>query len=258
LDKPVFIHSDITGAVPLYKDFISKRSLDGFCEAASVYLLKMYGDRLTFPAFNYDFKDGGVFNPDKDKAQVGALPEYIRLSGVYCRSKIPFFSILSKNIELCQYSSEVTPLGRGSFFEWLHHNDGTILSFGSKFTFTFMHYIESLIPGGPLYRYEKEFNGFIETKENNKKINCKLHVRPKNKELIYNTNLIESDLRKSNILIYDDKYGISSSMECSKVVPYLLLKYEDDPLYGLTEKSKTDFMKLTNNCTSRVKIHDFE
>jgi aminoglycoside N3'-acetyltransferase/acyl carrier protein len=256
MSKPVFIHSDIARSMPLYEDIDRGRSLNESCNAASMFLLDKYGDNLSFPVFNYNFGKSLVFDIDNDKSQTGTLPEYIRLSGDYCRSPVPFFSTLSKNNELCQYSPECHPFGSGSFFEWLHHSDGKIVGFGTKSIFTFLHYIEELVPGGPLYRYEKEFNGLLKTKEGNKKIVCKMHVRPKNGATEYDFNLIEYDLRKDGILVNDDKYGILCSMQCSEVVPYILSKYENDPLYGLTERSKLALMKLTNNCTSRIKACD--
>jgi len=254
MSRPVFIHSNIANSIPLYGDITHAGNLDEYCDAASEFLLNKYGENLLFPAFNYDFGRSLVFDVVNDKSQVGLLSEHMRTAAGYCRSQVPFFSILSKNNELCQYSPECQPFGKGSFFEWLHLNDGVIVGFGTKSMFTFLHYIEELIPGGPLYRYEKEFNGLLKTSGDDKKVACKMHVRPKNGVTEYDFSLIERDLREGGILIDNDEYGISCSMQCSEVVPYILSKYKNDPLYGLTEKSKLSLMKLTNNCTSRIKM----
>ncbi len=257
-EYPIFIHSDILMSFTLYKDFIYKEDSLGFCDAANRYLIKEYGNNLIFPSFNYNFSDTKVFDVDNDKSQVGALSEFIRLtSDQYSRSLVPFFSILSKNDNLCQYSLKLTPFGERSFFEWLYHNNGRIVFFGSGFSFTFLHYIEGLIPGGPIYRYDKEFNGLLVTKGINKKVVCNMHVRPKGVKLEYDLDFIESDLRKNNILVGDEN-GIVFSLKCAEVVPYILSKYKNDPLYGLTNKSKLNFTKLTNNCKDRVKIYEYE
>ena len=256
MSKPVFIHSDITRSLPLYKEGDREINVSDSCHMASEFLLNKYGDNLSFPAFNYDFGGSLVFDVDNDSSQVGSLSEHIRLSEDYCRSPIPFFSVLSKNKDLCKYSPECHPFGKGSFFEWLHINNGKIIGFGTRTMFTFLHYIEELIPGGPMYRYKKEFNGLLKTGEGNKEVVCKIHVRPKNGITAYDFIAIEQDLRLEGILVDDDKYGISCSMECSEVLPYMLSKYENDPLYGLTKESKSILMKLTDNCSSRIKESD--
>ncbi len=256
MSKPVFIHSDIAKSLPLYGSTDYKRSLNDSCHAASDFLIGEYGDNLSFPAFNYNFGGNLVFDVDNDKSQVGLLSEHMRLSDDYCRSPVPFFSVLSKHNDLCQYSKECHPFGKGSFFEWLHLNDGKIVGLGTKSIFTFLHYIEGLIPGGPLYRYEKEFKGLLKRKEGDKEVVCKMHVKPINGATEYDFALIERDLREENILADNDSKGILCSMQCSEVVSYMLSKYESDPLYGLTEKSKSALVKLTNNCSSRIKACD--
>jgi len=256
MNTPVFVHSDIAKSLPLYGNADYKRSLNDSCRAASDFLISEYGDNLLFPAFNYSFGDSLVFDVDNDESQVGSLSEYMRLSGDYCRSLVPFFSVLSKHDDLCQYSEECRPFGKGSIFEWLHLYDGKIVGLGTKSIFTFLHYIEELVPGGPLYRYEKEFKGLLKRKESDKDVVCKMHVKPMNGATEYDFALIERDLREENILVDNDSNGILCSMECSKVVPYMLSKYENDPLYGLTEKSKSALVKLTKNCTLRIKACD--
>ena len=90
---------------------------------------------------------------------------------------MPYNSIKNKIID---------PFGKNSDFNFLKENNGKLINFGSNFAPTYIIFIERSIPGGPLYRYEKIFNGKILNKEKESKISLIYIVRPKGINISYN------------------------------------------------------------------------
>ena len=90
---------------------------------------------------------------------MGVLSNFIiKNPGEFKRSPTPFFSILTKIPEI--QKSINYPFGQNSPFDFLRKNNGSIIFYGTNISSnTFLHYIEALNNNGPLYRYEKKFEG---------------------------------------------------------------------------------------------------
>ena len=82
----------------------------------------------------------------------------------------------------------------------LYTNKGKIVFFGSDFSPTYIHFIESQMFKKIVYRFYKKFSGEIHINKKKMKILLKMHVTPKRIKIKYNLNKIKSDLIKSKIL----------------------------------------------------------
>ena len=261
-NKPTFIHSDIFKTLPLYESLISVKSKRGFLIAAHNFLKNSYGKNLIFPAFNYEFSKTKIFDIENNLIQVGALSEYLHSVDSYKRTPVPFFSVLY-NLDqlhdlspLCTY---VEPFGKNSVFEWMYNKNCDIVFFGTNLkSFTFIHYVEGLIPNNPIYRYDKLFEGSIIINGVAHKVSCKMHVRPMGLSLNYDTEKIETDLRSKGILFYDDQLGLTSRTSAQPLADYLSDCIKKDPFYPLTEESKAEILKHTSGGTQRIQKKDFE
>ena len=257
MGHPAFIHSDLIRSLGLFGDRIQDKSEAGFVKAALDYLNQEFGPDLIFPAFNFDFPTRGVFDMENDPVQVGMIPEMLRGHKDFCRSWIPFFSTLSQGPSPIDYSPHCFPLGQDSIFQWLTKNDATLVFMGCSLeAMTYIHYAESLIPGGPVYRYDKKFTGNILGDEKSRPISCTMHVRPMGLDIAYDFDQLKGDLRSQNILLPHDPQGIMETASCTQILAHFLEHYEKDPLYGLTPDSKRKLETHTRK--GRLRLQDFE
>ena len=257
--KPIFVHSDLPVTFHLYRKEIKEINPINIASACLDYLESNFPSELFFPAFNYDFGSSLLFDVDNDQVQVGDLPEYIRTNASYRRSTCPFFSSLSRNKSQTRLFDRYEPFGAHSVFDYFYKNNGFFMFFGAPFSsFTFLHYIENKIPGGPKYRYDKEFIGRVKNNGELHDVSCLMHVRPKNTNLEYDWDQMEADLIEVGIL---KEHKLSKSIRyasASELSSFFLSKYEANPSYGLTKESKELFGKLTEGFKYRVWIEDFE
>ena len=213
----------------------------------------------------YDFRlDAGAYDVLNDKSQTRSFTEHCRINKKFFRSYIPVFSSISLFKDLLNVSEHekiINPYGIGSDFEKLSKHNGKIVNFGSAFSPTYIHYAESKIAGGPVYRYEKNFKGkMIINKNKILDIELKCHVRPMGINIIYDLKKIRDDLLNNSILKsykFEDEL-IYDIFDANDFLEYINNKIEKDPLYLINQNSKNILIdkKLLNN--GRVKLKDFE
>ena len=217
---------------------------------------------LIIPTYNYDFGKKKIFDLYNDKSHVGAFSEFFRKKFVKNRTKTPFFSSCSaKKIPYHDIELDfIDPFGKYSEFNFLKENNGKILNFGSNFAPTYIIFIERFIPGGPLYRYEKIFNGKIIEKKKERKISLVYIVRPKGIDISYNLNKIKKDLSKEGILKLKKTKNNFKYEECDAkdFFYYSLEKIKKNPLYFLSDKTINFLYENNILKNGKVKIESFE
>ena len=225
-------------------------------------LKEITNNNLIIPTYNYDFGKKRVFDLYKDKSHAGAFSEFFRKKFIKNRTKIPFFSSCS-TIRMPYNSIKnkiIDPFGKNSDFNFLKENNGKLLNFGSNFAPTYIIFIERSIPGGPLYRYEKIFNGKILNKEKESKISLIYIVRPKGINISYNLKKIKNDLIKENILKVKKTENNFTYEECDAkdFFYFSLQKIKKNPFYFLSEKTVNFLNSKKILKKGRVKIENFE
>ena len=256
---PYFIHSDVFAIRDILSPQKRAKKINDLLSAHHEYLQDVFGPKLIFPAFNYDFGGSRIFSVDEDKIQVGGLPEFLRTQGDYNRTCVPFFSALTKSdIHLNETKGQITPFGSGSIFEYLHKKHGTIVFYGAGFSsFTFIHYIEDIL-GPPPYRYDKTFEGMIESAGNQTSVSVGMHVRPLGKELDYEWHKMEQDLSDSGVLVTSEVHPKFKFAACKTLIDFYETKLTEDPFYMLDPNCKQTFIDLTAGGTKRLTLRDFE
>jgi len=222
---------------------------------------KITKGKIIVPTYNYDFGKKKVFNYYNDKSQIGSFSEFFRKKYKNNRSLVPFFSDCSNFKRKQKKEKETFPLGTNSTFESLFQNSGKIIFFGVDFSPTYIHYIESKIVGGPLYRYDKNFLGKIIFNKNKiQKVNVKMHVIPRGLEIRYDLKRIEKELKKNGILKFRrlKKKFFYSICDVKKFHNYSLKKLKKDPLYFLQAKTKKLLRQSKILKKRRFNINDFE
>ena len=257
--SPVFIHSDLIRSRTLYGNRIQTNDIAGFARAAHHWLAEEFGPDLIFPAFNYDFGRTRLLDVNQDPVQVGVLPEYLRTQPEFHRTPVPFFSAIAPFPIPLDTGEACRPLGQGSVFQWLTEQNGDIVFMGCPIdAMTYIHYAESSLPQGPAYRYDKTFPGRIKIGDETRPVTCTMHVRPMGVPMDYDFGIIERDLREAKILKNLDKKGQVVRAACRDLLDFFLARYQEDPLYGLTQEARNALAPLTANGASRVRIQDFE
>lgn len=256
---PYFIHSDVFAVRDILSPQKRAKNINDLLSAHHEYLQDVFGSELIFPAFNYDFGGSRIFNVEEDKIQVGGLPEFLRTKSDYKRTCVPFFSALTKSdIYLNGNKGQITPFGRGSIFEYLHKRNGTIVFYGADFSsFTFIHYIEDFL-GPPSYRYDKTFEGVIESAGRKKAASLGMHVRPLGKELDYGWHKMEQDLSSSDVLVTSQAHPKLKFAACQALIDYYETKLSEEPFYMLDSNCRQTFIDLTAGGTKRLTLEDFE
>ena len=261
--KIFYVHTDF--AKYMFECF-NQNSIEKFGEYK--ILLKMLSDikkitknRMIIPTYNYDFGKKKIFNYLNDKSQIGSFSEFFRKKYKNNRSVLPFFSDCSNFIREKKTNIDIFPIGENSTFEYLFKNSGKIIFFGVDFSPTYIHYIESQIEGGPLYRYDKNFVGkMILNKKKIQKITVKMHVIPRGLDISYDLKKIEKDLKKNDILKIKKFKNYFSYTICDvkKFHTYALKKLKKDPFYFLKVRTKKILRKNKILKNRRFDINDFE
>lgn len=192
---PVFVHSDPYRAAPLVP---ATRDRKVFLDSHIALLREISaGRQLLSPAFNYDFPRTHVFDVESDPAQLGPIPEHFREAVAEWRTHVPIFSVagLGEAPEI-SWGDRTDPFGPDSIFAWLVRHDAVILYYGGTFHYnTIVHHAERLT-GGPLYRYDKIFEGDVRSESKDiEHGSLNYHVRPLNTGLDYDwSRLLEKAL----------------------------------------------------------------
>jgi len=177
-NPPFVVHSDIFRTAHLVRKQMGvNRNLSQVFHAHVSYLENCFGvGNLIFPTFNYDFPITRVFDIEKTDSQVGSLTNYVRSLEGFSRTTTPIFSFAVDKARAKTYSN--TPFGKGSVYDDLYNEDGTIVLYGTGInSCNYLHYVESQF-GPPRYRYDKFFNGTLIV--NDECVECEVlfHARP--------------------------------------------------------------------------------
>lgn len=152
---------------------------------------------LWFPSFNYSFTRTGVYDPQKDISEVGALTEYARTHWATWRKGPPVFHFIGKNTHVADLPEvgEVDPFDQHSLFAQLHQQRGQLLFYGAGFhCCTAIHYVERLF-GGLAYRYDKIFSGIVKRGTSELPVALTYHCRPLGQHLDYDWPKLLEDLK---------------------------------------------------------------
>ena len=224
--------------------FLSRASSDG-------------EDGLVFPAFNYDFSRTRTFSVREDPVQVGALPEWIRRSGRFERTAVPFFSVLHRGAIHVTEQADVNPFGPQSVFAELLRLKGTILLAGVGVDrLTILHFIEDMF-GPPLYRYDKLFVGTVETLRSKFECRVTMHVRPPI-GLDYDWPKIEFHLRERGILKQVEDLAHVTAARVDQLVDYLGSRILKDPTFLLPDEVTERVFPSGLDGVQRLRREDFE
>lgn len=270
MNKVFYIHSDFTAYCKLKKIKDSTLKFSSYESFSKNALHHMYNDiessfgkNYILPTYNYDFPQKKKFNVKKDKGNTGIFSEFCRLNFTFHRSHVPIFSSISKNVNNLKFISKdlkLNPFDKSSDFGILHKNNGFLVNFGSKFSPTFIHYIENQLGRNLLYRYKKSFFGKVYLNNNRSyKVELRFNVRPLSLELKYDLKKIKKDLLIEGLLrnkYFEKKinYQIVKSAEFYK---YVLRKIEKDPYYLIDYNSKS-LLKKEKLWYKKLKFKDFE
>jgi len=213
---------------------------------------------LVFPAFNYDFGVTRSFDVENDPVQVGGLPERLRAEGRFTRTPVPFFSFLYEGTEFSTDFENLDPFGAHSVFDLISGNAGSILMLGVGLeAFTFIHHIESSVPGGPVYRYRKRFSGVVQRHGNQVSCTVEMHVRPKGFSIDYDWPRLQAELFEVGALRFLERTGPLILVSATGAKDYLLGKLAENPLHLLTRKNQAEVAGLLHG-RERLSIEQFE
>ena len=250
--KPYYIHTDFFNYF-LYLSKFKKFSNLKHEEILNVMLKelkKISKNKLIIPTYNYDFGKTKKFDVKKDKSQIGSFSEYFRKKYSSNRSHFPFYSDCSTyRRSKFNHLKINTPLGDYSTFDNLFKEKGKIAFFGSEFSPTYIHYIETKNFDKISYRFYKKFSGKIKYKSNTKKIVINMHVIPRKLKIQYDLKKIEKDLFNKKIL----KIKFSPSkfqykiLDVEKFHIFSSNKLKKNPYYFLTKKSISNIKKKKIN-----------
>ncbi|UFI05714.1 AAC(3) family N-acetyltransferase [Roseibium aggregatum] len=260
-DVPLFVHSDMSRGMIAAKRAGARidpraiqRSLIDFLAAQT----EGGSNGLIFPAFNYEYGSRRVFDVEADPVQVGALPEWMRQQDETSRTRVPFFSVLSKRDLGLKTDGQINPFGDASAFQWLVDQDANLALFGAPLhTLTFIHYVEEM-SGGPVYRYDKSFPGHVISGGLMTPCSFSMHVRPKDVHLDYDWPGIEADLRARGLLHFSDTAPGLQWLNARDLLEYWGNQIAADPFHLLDAPSRAFFTKATEGGRNRVRKEDFE
>lgn len=215
-------------------------------------------NELVFPAFNYDFGVTRSFDVENDPVQVGGLPERLRAEGRFTRTPVPFFSFLYEGTEFSTNFENLDPFGADSVFDLISGNAGSILMLGVGLeAFTFIHHIESSVPGGPVYRYRKRFSGVVQRRRDRISCTVEMHVRPKGFSIDYDWPRLQAELLEVGALRFVERTGPVILVSATGAKDYLLGKLAENPLHLLTRKDQAAVAELLEG-RERLSIEQFE
>jgi aminoglycoside 3-N-acetyltransferase len=257
---PLIVHSDVMYAMKAVKLVSNINQLLSAHIEALEYCASSRS--LLFPTFNYQFPKTKLYNINSTPSEVGQLSEFARKNWAKWRTDVPMYNFCGVGEELSlSHEDIINPFGEHSVFAEVTNNDGVVLMYGTSVArSTIIHYIEHMIDGGPLYRYDKEFYGTVSDVNGvDKNITLINHVRPLVKQIVYDWDKIEQDLLKDGILL-PIKEGASFAFiySAQKIFDYLSLRIESDPFYLIDDESKLWAIPMIDKLGRRLHLSDFE
>ncbi len=260
-DAPLLIHSDLFRAnVFVEKSADREQLLHGHLETVQSLTDPA---NIWIPAFNYQFPGTGVFDLANSRSELGPFDEFMRTSWAKERSPDPVFSFSSlMPIRLKEEpGTELVAFSRQTAFSTLVEEKGGVLFYGAGLSAaTMIHHVEYLA-GGPLYRYDKTFRGYLVDMDGTRlEITYIYHVRPHLMSLDYDWPGIRGDLLDEGIIRTVTRNNIDHAiyMNAGDLAAFWLEKLRVDPLYLLDEESKAWVKPKLDQLGRRFQITDFE
>jgi Aminoglycoside 3-N-acetyltransferase len=197
---PYLVHTDILHSFGLIKEKFQKygRSVAPSQLHFDLLAATFGKDNLIFPSFNYSFASDKIFDLRRSPSHVGEITNYLISNSIFGRTRTPIFSFLTDIKDLL--SGSRFPFSKGSVFDYLYSNDGTIIFYGTDISScTYLHYVEDQY-GPPLFRYDKIFEGVLLDEEESVEKAVEFHVRPLGLGLGYNWGLLFGLLMESQVV----------------------------------------------------------
>ena len=265
---PALVHSDlmpilVANQTDLRRFAVDEAFQDGVLSALYTQLQTLVRGRdLWLPTFNYDYCQKKKFDVAKTVSQVGIFSEYFRLKHSIWRTKTPIFSISGIGLEppaCVTADGKLDPFSVFSDFGHFVERDGLILFFGARFSPTFIHYIERCFRSGPLYRYDKIFEGIVSDGLSNSEISVNYHVIPRSVSVKYDVDKIAADLRSDGLLQpLPTPFHPCEVISARSMLDYCFQRLERDPYYFLTEDTVDLVAPMIKKIGRRLKITDFD
>jgi aminoglycoside 3-N-acetyltransferase len=254
---PVFVHSDPFRAARLVKPV---RDRNAYLDAHIALLREAASGRsLWIPTFNYDFPRTKVFDTADSESQLGPIPERFRTAVAEWRTPIPMFSVAGIGAKPRQRWGEMTdPFGADSMFAELVEQDGVVLYYGDTFHYnTIVHYAERLV-GGPMYRYDKVFEGVVIDNGVEHRGSLNYHVRPFGTGLDYDWPRLQEEAIAAGVVTKHETYPEILVAPAKRLCDLWVREMRHDPCALLDEKSRRWVEPAIEEAGRRFVITDFE
>ena len=255
---PYLIHTDISN---LSFEILRNKNLGLSPQDRVINLLinTLQTDEIWFPAFNYDFAMTKVFNPKKDKIQVGSINQHVMKMSNSIRTFTPMFSFIGLGKLLSPLKKKYyEPFSFDSEMGELLKTDSEVIFLGTSIkSFTFIHFIEEQEHLG--YRYQKKMYGKIQLENESYETVLDWKVRPSKRYLGYDWGKISNELLSKNILRNYTPFGQNSYiMKLSNFYEVIKEKINNDPYYLLDSQTRKWVEPAIQNLQRPFQISDFE
>jgi len=217
------------------------------------------GRAMWYPTFNYDYLRSGVYSVPSDESQVGVINESLRKSSLW-RTSMPVFNFAGRGLapyDLDPSLTVVLPFDGQSVFAQSVELDGVVLWYGAPIhTATVLHHAE-WIADGPLYRYDKDFAGRIDSEDGTRHVRLRYHVRPLGRSLDYDWPRITSDAVAEGVIQTIREKPVQWA-SVRALVGYWAHRMNQDPLYLLDGASRAWVEPQLERLGRRFELADFE
>jgi len=263
-DVPILVHSDLFRANLFVEKSVNREQLLRNHLETVEQVIKP--ENIWIPTFNYQFPKTRFFDMKNAVSEIGPLTEYMRVRWARKRSFDPVFSFVSlEKIPIKEKIEErMIAFGHQTVFSTLVEKHGGVLFYGADFSSaTIIHHIEFL-SGGPLYRYDKIFDGHILDEEGNRrKIRFVYPVRPLDRQrffLYYDWSRLIQELKEAGVISSIKKGNVNVAIyaKAYDLAQYWLEKLKDDPYYLLDKRTRSWVEPMVERLGRRFRIEDFE
>jgi len=253
------VHSDLFRASP----FVPRTADRGRALRTHRELLCGLGVRLRVAAFNYQFTRQLATDLRTAAVEVGPLGDFLRDHWALERTFDPVFSFLTdeKVDGVPPESGLFVAFGERSGFPGVAAHGGAILMYGADITSLTMLHLAELEGDGPLYRYDKDFEGpVIDWHGRAVPVRYRYHVRPLGRRLVYDWVGIERLLENNGVLrwIDGDRRSLGFVLDGRALVDTLTTALGEDPLCLLDAESRSWIAPEIERLGRRFVIGDFE
>jgi len=253
------VHSDLFRASP----FVPRTADRVRALASHRDLLCDLGVRLRVAAFNYEFTRQLATDLRNAAVEVGPLGDFMRGNWAAERTFDPVFSFLTdeKGDAGPPESGLFIAFGQRSAFPRVAAAGGAIPMYGADITSLTMLHLAELKGGGPLYRYDKDFEGTVVDWFGRAVPVCyRYHVRPLARRLVYDWVRIENLLERNGVLRWIDsvRRSLGFVLDGRALLDTLTSALGDDPLCLLDSESRGWIGPEIQRLGRRFVISDFE